>query len=153
MVDVFDTLTGLKIEPAAPVPSSATTFSWLAVQGAVVAGWVEVVVVEEVLVVEVVGASVVEVDVVAGVAVVVTGVAAWEQPATRTAKPRTIRERLATADLERRMSLLAMGTAPRAQAREEPSEPTPTPKYDDKPDAVPGQLPCRPLRRAPSAAS
>jgi len=92
VVDVFDTLTGLKIEPAAPVPSSATTFSWLAVQGAIVAGWVEVVVVEEVLVVEVVGASVVEVDVVAGVAVVVTGVAAWEQPATRTAKPRTIRE-------------------------------------------------------------
>jgi hypothetical protein len=92
VVDVFDTLTGLKIEPAAPVPSGATTFSWLAVQGAIVAGWVEVVVVEEVLVVEVVGASVVEVDVVAGVAVVVTGVAAWEQPATRTAKPRTIRE-------------------------------------------------------------
>jgi hypothetical protein len=69
-VEVFTTLTGLKIDPAAPVPSSATTFSWLAVHGAPGVGWV-VVVVEEVLVVEVVGASVVEVVTRAGLVVVV----------------------------------------------------------------------------------
>ena len=63
VVEVFNTLTGLKIEPAAPVPCSATTFSWPAVHGADV-GWVEVVVVEEAVVVEVVGASVVVVGVV-----------------------------------------------------------------------------------------
>jgi hypothetical protein len=68
--EVFTTLTGLKIDPAAPVPSSATTFSWLAVHGAPGVGWV-VVVVEEVLVVEVVGASVVEVVTRAGLVVVV----------------------------------------------------------------------------------
>ncbi|MGA2804644.1 MAG: hypothetical protein ABSF89_09670 [Acidimicrobiales bacterium] len=71
VIEVFNTLTGLKIEPAAPVPSIATTFSWLAAHG-VGPGWLEVVVVvEEVLVVEVVGASVVEVDVVVGAVVVV----------------------------------------------------------------------------------
>jgi hypothetical protein len=69
-VEVFTTLTGLKIDPAAPVPSSATTFSWLAVHGAPGVGWV-VVVVEEVLVVEVVGASVVEVVTRVGLVVVV----------------------------------------------------------------------------------
>ena len=72
-VEVFTTLTGLKIDPAAPVPSSATTFSWLAVHGAPGVGWVVVVVVvvEEVLVVEVVGASVVEVVTRVGLVVVV----------------------------------------------------------------------------------
>jgi len=70
VVEMFNTLTGLKIDPAAPVPSDGTTFSWLAVHG-VDAVWVEVVVVEEVLVVEVVGARVVEVVVVVVGAVVV----------------------------------------------------------------------------------
>jgi len=72
VVEVFNTLTGPKIEPAAPVPSIATTFSWLAAHG-VGPGWLEVVVVEEVPVVEVV-ASVVEVDVVVGAVVVVVAV-------------------------------------------------------------------------------
>jgi hypothetical protein len=75
-VDVFSRLTGLKIEPAAPVPSSATTFNWLAAHGAPAVGWAEVVVVvevvvEEVLVVEIGGASVVEVVAMAGLVVVV----------------------------------------------------------------------------------
>jgi hypothetical protein len=62
-VDLFTTSTGLKFEPAAPVPSSATSFSWLATQGEGGPVWVEVVVVEDALVVDVVGARVVEVDV------------------------------------------------------------------------------------------
>jgi len=74
--DVLITPTGLKIEPAAPVPTSAVSAIWLAVHGEGGPGWVEVVVVEEDVVVgEVVGASVVVV--VAGiVVVVVVGVAA-----------------------------------------------------------------------------
>jgi len=61
---MFTTSTGLKFEPAAPVPSSARSLSWLATQGEGGPVWVEVVVVEEdALVVVVVGARVVEVDV------------------------------------------------------------------------------------------
>jgi hypothetical protein len=47
-----------------------------------------------------------------------------------------ITDRLANADLERRMILLAIGTATRAHTREEPSEPTRMHKYDDNRNAI-----------------
>jgi len=127
--DVFKTLTGLKIEPAAPVPSSATTLSSLAVQGAPgVCCVVVVVVVEEVLVVDVVAAGVVEVVVVV-VVVVVPGTAVWEQPATNAAEPSITTRRVTAADLERRMSLLAVGTSSRARARADLSDADRRSKY------------------------
>ena len=73
-------------------------------------------VVEEGLVVEVVGATVVDVDVVVGAVVVVVVVVVREQPATRPIRQTITKTRLTAADPEGRMSLLAMGTAPRAQA-------------------------------------
>ncbi len=113
--DVLTTPTGLKIEPAAPPPSSALSVTWFAVQGEGGPGTVAVVVVEEVLVVDVVAASVVDVVVVVGI-VVVVGLAAREQAPTTAARPTIIMSRLAIADLERRMGLLAVATGSQARA-------------------------------------
>jgi hypothetical protein len=93
------------------------------VQGGGGPGWVEVVVVEDVLVVDVVGASVVEVDVgvaIVVVVVVVVVVVLREQPAANTTRPRIITIRLTIADLERRMSLLAIETAGRGSNSRRP---------------------------------
>ena len=88
-VEVFNKFTGLKIEPAAPVPCCATSFNWLATHGApaVNATVVVVVVVVDVLVVEVVE-GVVEVVTTAGLVlaeVVVVVIVFEEQPATSAA--------------------------------------------------------------------
>ena len=125
---MFATSTGLKIEPAAPVPFAAKTFSWLATQRGGGFGWVVVVVVDDALVVDVVGASVVKVDV--GAAVVEGGTEAWEHPAATTANPRIMPNRPAAADLERRMSLLAWKLPRGARCPGGPSDVTATLKYD-----------------------
>jgi len=70
---------------------------------------VDVVVVEDVVVVDVVGALVVEVEVDGDLevgSVVVAESAALEQPPMQAARPSIIMNRLATAGLERTMSLL-----------------------------------------------
>jgi hypothetical protein len=89
--------------------------------------WVVDVVVElEVVDVEVVGASVVVVDVV--VVVVVVGAALLVQPAAMAARARSIITNPPGAkDFERRMSLLAIGTAPPSAIREAPYDATPSP--------------------------
>ncbi len=101
--DVFTTPTGLKLEPAVPLPLNGVSVSWPDTQVASTPGRVEVVVLEEVLDVEVVVAMVVEVEVEVvvevedgGGTVVVVGVAALEHPATVTTNPSVMRSRLAT---------------------------------------------------------
>lgn len=106
-LDVLTTPTGLKLEPAVPLPLSALRVSWPDTQAVGTAGRVVVVVVVlvDVLDVEVVGATVVEVEVEvdedAGT-VVVEGAAALEQPPTRITNPSVITSRLAAAGLKRR---------------------------------------------------
>ena len=104
-LEVFTRPTGLKLEPAVPLPLSGVRVSWPDTQAVGTTGRVEVVVLVEVLDVDVDGATVVEVEVEvdddAGT-VVVAGVAALEQPPTSATNPSVMRSRLATAGLERR---------------------------------------------------
>ncbi len=122
--EVLITSTGLKIEPAAPKLFDATSLSWAAEQVGARPAWVvDVVVDDEVLVVvDDVGGSVV----VAGVVVVVVdGVAVLVQAATRTAKLRIVAKPLAAMDFERRISILAIGTALLSAIRDGPSDTRP----------------------------
>jgi hypothetical protein len=123
--ETFTIPTPLKIWPAVPLDFIGRSVSWLPVHGVGDGGRVEVVVVDDALVAVVVGGLVVDVDVdvevevvvevevevVAGIDVVVAGVAPCEQAATEAAMPSIMANRPAIAVLDLRMSLLALTAA------------------------------------------